>query len=431
MKLDRLPWIDISPYDQVLTDLISSCQKRDVGLICVQGPNGSGKSRILTELLSALSFDATASLIALSGNDNEVFYHNVEVSSNLLHLNDPEFLHHFTLTLESILKEKQHFYILIDDVEALPYELIAGIMNILNDNLAFKEQVTLVVFMGVMPIQLETRRLFVGAEMITLKGMNLTQAKQFIDKVYHYTHQSKQLTMSEVNHLNGLSYGYAGRLIKLLEQYLDQPRQAKAYKPWWIAIIVLFLPLIGVFLWFQYYSNNIDIHKEIVLEPIITEESEPVPVKKEIIPVKVILPIQDDSQVDPTINTIITPISDVFIGPILTENSQPEILNAEPVIQEVPKTDIKPVDIDNNIDKKTVYNYVIELGRHQSKEQLERTLKGRSIPGKAQFTQIEVKGSKIWIAYIGPYGSEEQAQQGKAKLPASLQSLPLKVRKEF
>lgn len=430
MKLDRLPWIDISPYDQVLTDLISSCQKRDVSLIGVQGPNGSGKSRILTELLSALSFDVTASLIALSGNDNEVFYHNVEVSSDLLHLNDPEFLHHFTLTLESILKEKQHFYILIDDVEALSYELIAGIMNILNENPAFKEQVTLVVFMGVMPIQLEIRRLFVGAEMITLKGMNLTQAKQFIDKIYHYTHQSKQLTMSEVNHLNGLSYGYAGRLIKLLEQYLDPTHQSKSYKAWWIAIAVLSLPLMGIFLWFQYNADNTEVHKEIVLEPRIIEEPEldPVPIKKEVIPVKVILPIHDDTQVSLSINTVTEP--ELFIGPILSDNSHRETFSIEPVTQ-VPKVEIEPVDLDSNIDKKTVYNYVIELGRHQSKEQLERTLKGRSIPGKAQFTQIEVKGSKIWIAYIGPYGNEEQAQQGKAKLPASLQSLPLKVRKEF
>lgn len=426
MKLDRLPWIDISPYDQVLTDLVSSCQKRDVSLICVQGPNGSGKSRVLTELLSTLSFDATASLIALSGNDNEVFYHNVEVSSDLLNLKDPKFLHNFTLTLEAILKDKQHFYILIDDVEALPYEIIQNITTIVSENPAFEKQVTLIVFMGVMPIHLETRRLLVGAQMITLKGMSLTQAKQFIDKAYHYARQPKELTMSEVNHLHGLSYGYVGRLIKLLEQSLESSNVLKPHKAWWMPITVLSLLLIGLFMWFQYDFDVVDDHKDISVEPVIT--TNPVPIKKEIIPVKVILPIQEHIPLNSSLEE--QSAHDIFIGPILSTDDDPETLNS---IQEIVerKAKIEPIKIDDNIDKKTVYNYVIELGRHQSKEQLERTLKGRSIPGKAQFTQVEVKGSKIWIAYIGPYGSEEQAQQGKAKLPASLQNLPLKVRKEF
>lgn len=411
MKLDRLPWIDISPYDQVLTDLISSCQRRDMSLICVQGPNGSGKSRILTELLSSLSFDASASLIALSGHDHKVFYHNVEVSSDLLKFQDSTFLHNFTLTLEAILKDKQHFYILIDDVEVLPYDIVSGIMNILNDNPSFKAQLTLVVFMGAIPIHLETQHLLSGAQIITLTGMTVAQAKQFIDKVYHYTHQQKELTTSEVNHLHGLSYGYAGRLIKLLEQSLESsPKHAKPIQTlWWVLGVFLAMPLLGLFLWHQYDFKDFFFKKEKVLDDQLTVE--PILIQKEIVPVKVILPVYaEESKVADLKNTTVLSKKDEISAPAIN---------------------LMPINIVDKIDKKPQYNYVIELDRHHSRVQLENILKGRSIPGKAQFIQVETQGSKMWVAYIGPYGSKEQAIQGKNKLPASLQSLPLTVRKEF
>lgn len=424
MKLDRLPWIDVAPYDQILTNLISSCQQRDVSLICVQGPNGSGKSRILTELLSTLSFDATASLIALSGNENEVFYHNVELSSNLLNMKDGQFLHNFTLTLESILKDKQHFYILIDDVEFLSYDLLQGIILIISENPRFKAQVTLVVFMGVAPIHLETRRLFRGAEMITLKGMSVSEAKQFIDKVYHHTHQQKSLTMSDVNHLHGLSYGYAGRLIKLLEQYLEPNIKDRSHKKLWLAIgLSTLLVLFSVWIFFPYQESDVPVKVTTVA---MVEKAPPTLVKKEVVQVKTILPVKDIS-ID----------SSEMIGPLLLDDKNPfigPVSVVEPkVTSEIEVLKVKPENTAKveAIDKKTVSNYVIELGRHRSKVQLENMLKGRSIPGKAQFKQIEMSGSKIWVAYIGPYGSEAQATQGKIKLPASLQSLPLKVNKEF
>lgn len=429
LKLDRLPWIDISPYDQILTDLISSCQQRDVSLICVQGPNGSGKSRILTELLSTLSFDATASLIALSGNDNEVFYHNVELSSNLLDIKDEKFLNNFTLTLEAILQDKQHFYILIDDVEALSYDLMLGITTVISENPAFKQQVTLVVFMGVTPIHIETRRLFRGAEMITLKGMTISQAKQFIDQAHRHAHYDKELSMSEVNQLHSLSYGYVGRLIKLLENSLAQPSKRHILKYWMLFGIPLLLVLI--FLWYNNSGQPIEnVDHQISEDEIIVD---PILVKKEVVPVKIVLPIPD-SQVTVDHEIIALLPEQTFSGPMIPEmENEDESSDAFTQLEQTTKIlpDDNHIEISENPDKKTVYNYVIELGRNHSKVRLQSQLKGRSIPGKAQFKQIDVNGSKIWIAYIGPYGSEQQATQGKEKLPASLQSLPLKVRKEF
>ena len=110
-----------------------------------------------------------------------------------------------------------------------------------------------------------------------------------------------------------------------------------------------------------------------------------------------------------------------------------DIVNPEKIVklQKNENSSIESNLILNAEDKKTLFNYVIELGRNRSKTELEKILKGRSIPGKVQFKQLDNAGLKIWVAYLGPYGSEKQATQGMSKLPASLQSLPLKVNKEF
>lgn len=401
MKLDRLPWINVAPYGQVLTDLISSCQQRDVNLICVQGPYGSGKSRILTELLSELSLDKTVGLMGISGRDYDVFYHNLKTTLKSLEIQSDDFLQEFSEVLELAIQNQSHFYMLMDDAEALPYEIFTGIVNLLSTHKDFNQKVTLVAFMGMMPIHLDIHSLLASAKILTLKGMSISQAKQFIDKVYHCTHQTKSLTMSEVNHLHGLSYGYAGRLIKLLEQSLVSVDETKTHKRWWPFVVIISLPLVGIFLWFQH-----DAHETMVADQV--PEEAPVLITKEVVPVKIVLPLPKVEVAEP-----------ILVGPVLVESNLVKV------------SELPDETLDHSSDKKTMYNYVIELNRHESKTQLEKSLQGRSIPGQAHFTQIEDNGSKIWVAYIGPYGNEEQAKLGKSKLPASLQSLPLKVRKEF
>lgn len=428
LKLDRLPWIDVPPYDQILTKLVSSCQQHDVGLICVQGPNGSGKSRILTELLSTLSFDATASLIALSGRDNEVFYHNVQLSSELLDLKNPQFIHNFTLTLEAILKDKQHFYILIDDVEALSYELMYGITNVIAENPGFKKQVTLVVFMGVMPIHIETRRLLRGAEMVTLKGMSIMEVKQFVDRVFQHAYLKQEKTLSEVNQLHSLSYGYVGRLIKLLENkvILDQkPIKASAQKNSINVIVfscITLLVIFGALAWLLLKPNEVTAITavEAIPEPKVIKV-EPIPFERDEIIVKVVEPVTASQNITEAVN-IEEPLLPIKVLTPLSSHPH-DVGPMQPMETEVPIVNIEQV--------KAPLHYVIELGRNHSKRQLEESLKGRSIPGKAQFKQIQESGKEIWVAYIGPYSSEKHAVEGKNKLPASLQRLPLRVNKEF
>lgn len=393
MKLDRLPWIDVPPYDQILTDLISSCQSRDMSLICIQGSNGSGKTRILDELLATLSFDVTASLIALSGKNKEVFYHNVEISADLLNIQHPQFLDNFTLTLEAILKDKQHFYILIDDVESLPYKIFSGLMKIIADSPIFSNQVTVVAFIGINQVPIGTQDLLNQSEIIVLPNMTAVQMEQFIGRLHNLMPDKMSALKISDKQLYSLSYGYVGRLLNLLKEEQANQKYEQSTKNhlkdiviWFICMLVVVIGLVYSNFWpLNHISKEIE-----SIEPLVTVIV-PMPAEKEIPAIKIVQPVV------------------VAIDPIVLPKEPEEIV--QPIIVEK--------------------HYVIELSRAQSKAKLENLLKGRSIPGKAQFKQIEEKGTKIWVAYIGPYSSEKQAIQGKEKLPASLQSLPLKINKEF
>lgn len=395
-----------------------------MSLICIKGSEGAGKTRLLSELLETLSFDKTASVIELRSRSHQVFYHNVKVSVDLLKLDHPDFLSNFLLMLESVLADERHFYILIDDADCIEYEIIREIISILSEQSKFYRHVTLVLSMGATPADIEINNLLQKAKIITLTGMTVAQTKNFIDQIYKETPE-KMVSISEANQLASLSYGYPGRILKLLQQKNEkakQPNKNNISKLLVILIIVISIAIFAVMTLNDWFFERKE-PERILIEPKVNQL--PVVITKEIVPVKII----------PVVSVAASKLeasNDLIDESIIDKEKQIELQKVESITVEItedlPVSDDVTPEID---DKKTAFNYVIELSRHRSKAELERILKGRSIPGKPQFKQLNNENSKIWVAYIGPYGSEKQATQGMKKLPASLQSLPLKVNKEF
>lgn len=412
MKLDQLPWIGIAPYDQILTDLINSCLTEDMSLICVEGSEGSGKTRLLSELLVALSVDETVGLIEFRGRTNQVFYHNIKALTSFLKLDPSQIFCNFLLALEKILEEKRHVYVLIDDADDIEYEIFKALLSIINDNFDLHHRVTLVLFMGATPMNLEFQPLLQQAKRFSLTGMTVAQTKSFIDQIYLKTPE-KSVSIFEANQLNSLSYGYPGRLIKLLQNKKEktiEPKRNNIY-----TLLTVFIIALSIVLTLYQWIFNSEQSQKVSIDPKINHQ--PTVIKKEVVPVKTIT-------VMPATEIVLDETNNFF---------EADIVNPEKIVklQKNENSSIESNLILNAEDKKTLFNYVIELGRNRSKTELEKILKGRSIPGKVQFKQLDNAGLKIWVAYLGPYGSEKQATQGMSKLPASLQSLPLKVNKEF
>lgn len=413
------------PYDQILTHLTDVCQARQTHLLCIQGPNGSGKSRLLSELFRALSKDPSHAVASLNGRDHSVVPSTVCTWPKF---DAPDFEAALEAWLTQLLQHKTHAYLLIDDVEALPYAEMSAVMTLFSHHPELFSKVTLVAFMGIAPAHIEMRELLKGAEVITLTSMNMMESKQFVDSVFEHLNQNKEISIAEINQLHNLSYGYIGRLLKLLEE--ERPTPMKSVQRsfqwlWWLLI-----PIIGVagFVGWQWWQKA-------PTEPAVTDAPDLTIVVDEVMPpVKVVEPVPKVITVTPEPKApvkVVKPIEMVAVAPALMVKGEPIVEAAHPS-EAISKAKVPPPQKEKTSTKtkKVAVPYIIELSRDTERAALEKQLKGRSIPGQVQYAKIHERGKTVWIAFIGPYDTESQAIEGKKKLPASVQRLPLKVRKE-
>lgn len=425
MRLDRLPWIKVPPYDQILTHLIDVCRARQTHLLCIQGPNGSGKSRLLSELFHVLSDDPTSAVARLNGHDHSILPNGLSAWPNF---DAPDAEHALEAWFSDLLQNKAHAYLLIDDVEALPYAQMSAVMTLFSHHPELFSKVTLVAFMGIAPAHIEMRGLLKGAEVITLTSMNMMESKQFVDSVFEHLNQNREVSIAEINQLHNLSYGYIGRLLKLLEEERPLPNKSapRSLKGlWWLSV-----PVIGIvgFLSWQWWQNDPQetAKPEMPDLAVVVEEVMP--------PVKVVEPVPKVITVVPEPKApvkVVKPIETVMVAPALMVKGEPIVEAAHPP-EAISKAKVPPPQKEkaSTKNKKVAVPYIIELSRDTERAALEKQLKGRSIPGQVQYAKIHERGQTVWIAFIGPYDTESQAIEGKKKLPASVQRLPLKVRKE-
>lgn len=413
LRLGRLPWIDVPPYDQILIQLMGSCQDSGVSLLCLQGPNGSGKSRLLLEFLSCLALDETIGIIEINGKTNGIVYHNIEHSAQIIKLQKKHCIETIKSSIDASLDNHSSMYILIDDAEYFSSDVMTALHQSISENPDYKNKVSMVLCMGIISIEPDVQALLKQANIITIPGMTMTQSKVFVDNIYAHVQDNYRISVSDANQLHNLSYGYPGRLIKLMQQKsTPQNQKHTRFNALKLFAGMLSVALIIGIVWMR---NDSDVPQPFVEAPLM-------PIQKEIIHVKKIDVTRVlETQSDLSINASSIPNSSFWKSSqkyFERELVQTPIEIAVPTVVEQAQNKVKT-------------NYVIELARHSSKAKLEEMLKGRSIPGKTQFKQIKSKGINVWVAYIGPYGDEEQAKKGKKALPASLQALPLQVIKEL
>lgn len=413
LRLDRLPWIDIPPYDQILIQLMSSCQDSGMSLLCLQGPNGSGKSRLLLEFLSCLALDETIGIIEINGKTNAIAYHNIEHSAQLIKLQKKHCIETIKASIDASLDNHSSIYVLIDDAEYFSCDVMTALHQSISESPDYKNKVSMVLCMGIISIDPDVQALLKHANIITLPGMTMTQSKVFIDNIYAHVQDNYRISVGDANQLHNLSYGYPGRLIKLMQQKsTPQNQKYTRFNALKLLVGVLSVALIIGIVWMR---NGSDVPQPFVETPLM-------PIPKEIIHVKKLDVVRAlEYQRDLSVNVSLMPSSSFW------KLSQKHF---EKKIVQTPMEIVVPTVVEQAQNKVKV-NYVIELARHSSKAKLEEMLKGRSIPGKTQFKQVKNKGLNVWVAYIGPYGDEEQAKKGKKVLPASLQTLPLQVIKEL
>lgn len=471
--LRDLPWLDLSPTEEMLREVELNISEQWGDFYAIYGPAASGKTRFLIELGKRLTEYENILVGALDANQTTLLEKFAELLGG-----DPQStvdMEMLAQLIEPFVEEHRQIVILIDEAEKLSTEQLSLFYQLkerFNSESYF--HITLVLFMDLNNQDIFSRELLKKAVGFTLGPVNIAQIRRLVDHAYKFFEREHDFTSSDLKKLHSLSYGYPGRLLRILDL---RPKFKPTFKHLFFLLLILAF-LIGGSL--AYYINDRAYDKRIETTPEIAEfESDRIKVAREVhlhsalqkgLPrllelgrerarVKqaiIIQQVQDDfketiQQDAKDIGPIkelegVTPLevdsqSSALLSPT-KGSSEPKnkALSHENTINtggesnrddkasiETKGAEIKPEVLQKKKMAKevptTVSQHYIRLSTGDSRESALAKLRGRSVPGAPKVKRV----GNQWITYIGPYGSKAQAEKGLKQLPSSLRALPLQV----
>ncbi len=462
--LRDLPWLDLSPTEEMLRQVELNISEQWGDFFAIYGPAASGKTRFLIELGKRLSEHENILVGALDASQETV----LEKFAELLGGTPKNGVDEETLAtlIEPFVAAHRHIVILIDEAEKLTTEQLTLFYQ-LKERFNHEEyfHITLVLFMDLNNQDLFSRELLKKAMGFTLGPVNVVQIRRLVDHAYKFFEREHDFTSTDLTELHSLSYGYPGRLLRILDL---RPKFKPTLKHLLILLLIL-AAIIGASLTYYlkdraydktiaetpeiaaFESNRLKVartaqfHKALEkgMPKLMELGEERAAIKQAII----IQQVRDDFQQTVAEDAKAAPKAEVVkeSAEAETVDTKGDNASALPKAGEEPKTKEKKElqkDAENRdktgatkaqasktqaakANEKIVNNdqHYIRLSTGNSRENALSKLKGRTVPGAPKVKQV---GNR-WITYIGPYGNKTQAEKGLKQLPSSLQALPLQV----
>ncbi len=475
--LRDLPWLDLMPTQRVLDRLYENIMSGRHDFCSVHGASGSGKTRMMLELGKRLRQNDEIVLTMINGEETDVL--TLFRRSLGDEMTQSNFLRDDVLSiLQTLIAEGKKIVLLIDaseNLNATELKLLDQLRVACNEQ---SRHFFLFLFMDIHQKDLFIKRILNRSTNYTLSPVNAMQLKRLIDHANAFFGKTDdELTHAEVNRLHSLSYGYPGRVLKLIT---PQPKRFLTLRNVMASVIVLGLLIAGT-AWFylikepeitdamvqqekdasvtvssvvdgdepnaktrvqQLAGNNGktgnagNTDQVATVETVGVEANNPpamLPVKIETIKVDrapesdeekfvkkspIVVAIKGDSQ-------SVKPQDKVAARQEANQENKQARKPAESVGNraQAEKNSVKETVAKSVIKPATDPKYYIQLAEGNSKQTVENHLKGRTIPGAPIIKQV---GNR-WVAVIGPYGSETQAKTGINRLPSSVKALNLSV----
>lgn len=459
--LRDLPWLDLMPTQRVLDRLYENIMSGRHDFCSVHGASGSGKTRMMLELGKRLRQNDEIVLTMINGEETDVL--TLFRRSLGDEMTQSNFLRDDVLSiLQTLIAEGKKIVLLIDaseNLNATELKLLDQLRVACNEH---SRHFFLFLFMDIHQKDIFIKRILNRSTNYTLSPVNAMQLKRLIDHANAFFGKTDdELTHAEVNRLHSLSYGYPGRVLKLIT---PQPKRFLTLRNVMASVIVLGLLIAGT-AWFylikepknndamvqqekevsvtvssvvdsdepdakarvqQLTGNNGRASQAAEAEAMRVETNNPpamLPVKIETIKVDR-APESDEGKLVKKPPIVVAMKGDAQTATpqeavaVMQENSQENKQARKPVKETVAKPVTKPVT-----KAVTDSKYYIQLAEGNSKQVVENHLKGRTIPGAPIIKRV---GNR-WVAVIGPYGSEALAKTGIQHLPSSVKALNLSV----
>lgn len=216
--LQDLPWLDLQPGEKILRSLYRNLVFTThvaYDYCCVHGASGSGKTKMMLELGRRLSLEKEIFFVLIEGGEKVLDYCHRALNEGLRQRD--LFLESPLAVLKEYFKERKKVVLLIDRAEGLTPHELSALLELKEKANQEKIGLFLYLFLDINQPNQELKSLTHYATHYTLSPINTDQLKRFVDHLHIvYGYDVKALTHLEINRLHALSYGYPGRVLKLI-----------------------------------------------------------------------------------------------------------------------------------------------------------------------------------------------------------------------
>lgn len=247
--LRDLPWLELGPTEEVMRRIEQHIRTNRGDFYSVYGPAGCGKTRFMLELSKRLdAFEGIVARTIVAGTQS-VFLQIAQ----LLECGEDE--SEILARLEEVPPTGLKMVLLVDDANLLTNEELSFLYRIKERINKINRHANLVVvlFMDLNDQDIFSKELLLRSNSFTIGPINLIQIREFIAHVYRHFGKEPHYTMVELKRLHAFSYGYPGRIARLIAPDLE-PRFALKKKHLFWGIFLTTFAALALFFALNYHS---------------------------------------------------------------------------------------------------------------------------------------------------------------------------------
>lgn len=243
--MHKLPWLSLGPIEEVMRRVEQHISMGLGDFYSIYGPSGCGKSRFMMELSRRLN--EYGHIVA-----REVIAGKGSIFTKIATLLECEANEEAIITrLKEIPPTGLKMVLLVDDADQLTTEELSFIYRTkeaINKRGLRRGQeeihVVVVLFMDLNNQDIYSKELLLHSKSFTIGPINHMQIKELVWHIYKHHGKTADCSSRDLNRLHAFSYGYPGRIVRLVTAEL-QPAFTlnKALVSW---ILLLFIIVVGM-----------------------------------------------------------------------------------------------------------------------------------------------------------------------------------------
>lgn len=240
-----LPWLPLGPTEEVLGRVEQHIITNRGDFYSIYGPAGCGKSRFMAELSQRLDQHEHIVAREVIAGTTTIF----QQVAKMLETSEDE--SEILARLEEIPPTGIKMVLLVDDAEKLTHDELAFLYRTkekINTAGRYRQaHVVIVLFMDLNNQDIFSKELLLHANGFTIGPINHMQVSELVTHIYQHFGKTPQYSLSDLRKLHAFSYGYPGRIVRLIAPDLEP---AFEFKKWHAFAGILLVGLVGALIYF-------------------------------------------------------------------------------------------------------------------------------------------------------------------------------------